>query len=142
METLKASDLVRLNKQRLESRRTNYALQVQKFLDEIQNVNDFCHKDHTFLSIPMTMTDPNYDHIECLDYVKSELRKAEFHVKRMSFPPNQLFVSWAPTVPAAPSSLVIEHKPMMIGSGAILRANLMKTNPKYAHLKSISKSNS
>lgn len=159
--SLKASDLLKKDKERERLRRANYNKECEKCLDWIQNADSFTCSKYTIYTLPaFLISDANYVLHECVQFVKEKLTRSEFYVRVLK-PGDRLFISWDPKLIKVPERKITkasstqrrrdaqeESRP---GPSIVFDANsslsrlraaatLMTDNPRYAHLDSVKKS--
>jgi hypothetical protein len=91
---LKASDLVHKKESTEKILQNNYRMEYKKCLSYICKMNKESQLDEIYYEIPFVLPyDPNYYHLDCADYIKHNLYKAEFYT-RIVKPGNILYISW------------------------------------------------
>jgi hypothetical protein len=143
---LRATDLVYENERLKKLYEANYKREFEKCIHEIKRSNKELRLQEVWYNVPIYIMDnPNYNHVDCIEYIKTRLEHNDFLVESKS---NKLYISWKKEdvekkkkPPPMPLPIVntLSWQPSSAISELRLKTVLMKNNPKYAHLKSIKK---
>ena len=158
--SLKASDFVRVKKESENLSISSYKVQLEKCLVHLRLVFNTTDDNSIFYNVPTKIWDnPYYKLNECIQYMKKELKEREFFTKVLESDASTLWISWDMKYIEAiqkekelqlqkelqlrneqlqqQQDIQLKWNPHSAISDMNIKTSLMKSNPKYSHLKSI-----